>query len=103
MKLLRASFFPFWPFLLSNGTLGQRGMFLEKYKAQIQNKVRNTDSSMAVPLKIGMTGTKPFFFYDGSIRGSDMLILQLLRKKLGFEYNLKAGMNFETIVKMVRI
>ena len=31
-----------------------------------------------------------------------MLILQLLRKKLGFEYDLKAVMNFETIVKMAR-
>ena len=72
-------------------------------KGANDNVLKKEDNKIGGPLEIGVTGAKPFFFYDGSIRGSDMLILQLLRKKLGFEYNLKAGMNFETIVKMVRI
>ena len=59
-------------------------------------------NKFTVPLEIGVYGTKPFFFYDGSIRGSDILILQLMSKKLGFNYNLKI-VDYENLVKLVRV
>ena len=66
------------------------------------NVLKKEDNKIGGPLEIGVTGAKPFFFYDGSIRGSDMLILQLLSKKLGFKYNLKIVNNYDILVKMVR-
>ena len=68
------------------------------------NEMNKKEGSLAdkfsVPLEIGVYGPKPFFYYDGSIRGSDILILQLLSKKLGFTYNLKI-VDFENLVKLV--
>ena len=68
----------------------------------VNAKGGGNDNKITGPLEIGVTGAKPFFFYDGSIRGSDILILQLLSKKLGFKYNLTIVNNFDTVVKMVR-
>ena len=62
----------------------------------------SNDNKITGPLEIGVIGVKPFFFYDGSIRGSDILILQLLSKKLGFKYNLTMVNSFDIVVKMVR-
>ena len=69
---------------------------------RIKKNEKNMDNKFTRPLKIVVTGIRPFFFYDGSIRGSDMLILQLLSKKLGFKYNLKIVNNYDILVKMVR-
>ena len=66
------------------------------------NVLKKEDTKIGGPLEIGVTGAKPFFFYEGSIRGSDMLIIQLLSKKLGFKYNLTIVNNFDVMVKMVR-
>ena len=71
-------------------------------KGANDNVLKKEDNKIGGPLEIGVTGAKPFFFYDGSIRGSDMLILQLLSKKLGFKYNLKIVNNYDILVKMVR-
>ena len=69
---------------------------------RIKKNEKNMDNKFTRPLKIVVTGIRPFFFYDGSIRGSDILIIQLLSKKLGFKYNLTIVRNFDTVVKMVR-
>ena len=69
---------------------------------RIKDKEKYMDNKITRPLKIVVTGARPFFFYDGSIRGSDILIIQLLSKKLGFKYNLTMVNNFDTVVKMVR-
>ena len=69
---------------------------------RIKKNENNMDNKFTRPLKIAVTGIRPFFFYDGSIRGSDILIIQLLSKKLGFKYNLTIVRNFDTVVKMVR-
>ena len=55
-------------------------------------------------LRIGMVGVKPYLFREGSkVRGRDMLLLQLLSKKLRFNYNITFGTSsFGSIVKMVR-
>ena len=69
---------------------------------EMNKKERTLANKFSVPLEIGVYGAKPFFFYDGSIRGSDIIILQLLSKKLGFTYNLKI-VDFENLVKLVRV
>ena len=71
----------------NNGMSKKEGAFSIKFSA---------------PLEIGVYGAKPFFFYDGSIRGSDVIILQLLSKKLGFTYNLKI-VDYENMVKLVGV
>ena len=54
-------------------------------------------------LRIGMVGVKPHLFLEGSkVRGTDMLLLQLLSKKLKFRYNISFGTSFGSIVQMVR-
>ena len=67
---------------------------------EMNKKEKALANKFSVPLEIGVYGAKPFFFYDGSIRGSDIIILQLLSKKLGFTYNLKI-VDFENLVKLV--
>ena len=69
----------------------------------IKKKDKDADNKITGPLKIGVTGAKPFFSYDGSIKGSDIMILQMLSKKLGFQYNLTIVNNFDIMVKMVRL
>ena len=54
-------------------------------------------------LRIGMVGVKPYLFLERSkVRGRDMLLLQLLSKKLKFRYNISLGRSFDSIVEMVR-
>ena len=69
----------------------------------IEKKDEDVHNKITGPLKIGVTGAKPFFSYDGSIKGSDIMILQLLSKKLDFEYNLTIVNTFDIMVKMVRL
>ena len=69
---------------------------------EMNKKVGTLANKFSVPLEIGVYGAKPFFFYDGSIRGSDVTILQLLSKKLGFTYNLKI-VDYENLVKLVGV
>ena len=69
----------------------------------IKKKDKDADNKITGPLKIGVTGIKPFFSYDGSIKGSDNMILKLLSNKLGFQYNLTIVNNFDIMVKMVRL
>ena len=81
---------------------------LQEINAKSENnsgikKKEKTDNKITGALTIGVTGIKPFFSYDGSIKGSDNMILQLLSKKLGFQYNLTIVNNFDIMVKMVRL
>ena len=53
-------------------------------------------------LRIGMLGTTPYFFVkDGRIMGSDMQMVQLLSKKMGFSYKLTVVRTFEKLVHLV--
>ena len=55
-----------------------------------------------VILRIGMLGTTPYFFVkDGRIMGSDMQMVQLLSKKMGFSYKLTVVRTFEKLVHLV--
>ena len=54
-------------------------------------------------LRIGMLGTTPYFFVkDNKVMGSDMLMVELLSKKLGFSYKVTVVPFFEKMVQMVR-
>ena len=67
------------------------------------NMEKNIENLITGTLEIGMCGTRPFFFYDGSIKGSDVLILELLSKKMGFKYTVRILNHFEKLVQLVRI
>ena len=54
-------------------------------------------------LKVGMAGLKPYLFRHGrEVKGMDMLLLQLLSKKLNFNFNTSFATSFDIVVKMVR-
>ena len=53
-------------------------------------------------LDIGVTGARPYFFFeDGVMKGSDILMIELLCKNLGFKCNLKLVNSLEKAVQMV--
>ena len=52
---------------------------------------------------VAMAGGDPWFFFgeNGEPKGSDVQILKLLSRKLGFKYNLKAMPYHNGVVEMV--
>ena len=54
-------------------------------------------------LRIGIMGVVPNIYIDEDdvIRGSDITALRSLSEKMGFEYNISEGRNFDDVVKQV--
>ena len=66
--------------------------------------LRNTAHPVGEFLKIAMIGVKPYLFLDGrEVKGSDLHLLQLLSKKLNFNYSMTFATEFDKIVMMVNI
>ena len=74
---------------------------LDIAEGQDKSSIRGKDGPNI--LKIGMIGTTPYFFVkDGRIMGSDLQLVQLFSKKMGFSYKLTVVPAFERLVFMVR-
>ena len=62
----------------------------------------NTAHPVGEFLRVAMMGVKPYLFLDGrEVKGSDLLLMQLLSKKLNFNYKLSFVPDFDKIVIMV--
>ena len=61
--------------------------------------LRNPAHPVGEFLKIAMIGVKPYLFLDGrEVKGSDLHLLQLLSKKLNFNYSKTFATEFDKIV-----
>ena len=64
----------------------------------------NTAHPVGEFLRVAIVGVKPYLFLDGrDVKGSDLLLIQLLSKKLNFNYNLSFVPDFDKIVLMVKL
>ena len=54
-------------------------------------------------LRIGMTGVFPNFYFDKNdvIKGSEITALRMLSEKMGFQYSISLGNNFDDLVNKV--
>ena len=56
----------------------------------------NTAHPVGEFLRVAMMGVKPYLFLDGrEVKGSDLLLMQLLSKKLNFNYKLSFVPDFD--------
>ena len=72
---------------------------------QIMNRdLRNDDQSLwhGKILKVAMGGGKPWFYVEnGELKGSDVMLVRLLSKKLGFKYDMRVVGWHNLVVEMV--
>ena len=53
-------------------------------------------------IQVAMGGAKPWFYVEnGELKGSDVMLVRLLSKKLGFKYEMKAVGWHDLVVEMV--
>ena len=71
----------------------------------MKNNFRDVAATRQVSkvLKIGLAGTIPWIYkQNDEFRGSDMMMIKLLSKKLGFSYDLKHEGNHFDAYRMVK-
>ena len=67
------------------------------------NAYNHNMTKIGKELRIGIIGVVPNIYIDEEnvIRGSDITALRSLSGKMGFEYNISEGRNFDDVVKQV--
>ena len=66
--------------------------------------VLNLSASCTLHLNIGGAGVIPWFYIeDGKLRGSDVLMVELLSEKLGFSYTLEMNSFVDVFTKVRNI
>ena len=69
----------------------------------ITNAYNHNMTKIGKELRIGIIGVVPNIFIDEEnvIRGSDITALRSLSEKMGIDYKISEGLNFDSVVKQV--